>query len=216
MSLFSRMLGIGSPLTAAMLALCLAGAAAAADRDIVGALALVEDPQAAEQLQLTDEQQAQLVEVIDRRKAEAQDAQAQWQEMPEAEGRQAQAEFRAESERQGFEILGLGKTDRLCKLVAERDGVLALGQPWAQQWLTMTDEQKSQINEAIASAEKTFREGDLATVTKASLDLSRNLLAVLEPTQRQTWQNYTQPAGAAPQQVAGAPVPAQANAAAVP
>ncbi|MEX0938782.1 MAG: secretin N-terminal domain-containing protein [Pirellulales bacterium] len=212
MSLISRTLGMGSPLSAAMLALLWVGAAAAADRDLVGALALIEDPQVAEQLQLTDEQRAQLVEVMDRRESEAQEAQPQLQEMPEDERRQAQTQFRAESERQGMEILGLAQTDRLWKAIAQRDGVLALGQPWAQQWLTMTEEQKNQINEAIAAAEKTIREGDLAAVTKASLELSQNLLAVLNPTQRESWHSYTKPA--APQQVAGQNADAQPNGAA--
>ena len=80
----------------------------AADPTFVGILSLVDDNAVSRQLQLSDSQRDQLMQLIRQRESQALEMAISTRRLSAEERKERLAEFVAESERQGFELLSDG------------------------------------------------------------------------------------------------------------
>ncbi|MEX0713707.1 MAG: secretin N-terminal domain-containing protein [Pirellulales bacterium] len=103
------------------LGLCggLATSAHGAEPDFVGVLALAIDDEAAANLELSDEQRAKLLAVIDQREDEALELALEIKDLPPAERADRLAPFRRESERLGLAVLDEQQREKLRALGAK-------------------------------------------------------------------------------------------------
>ncbi|MEO0529867.1 MAG: secretin N-terminal domain-containing protein [Planctomycetota bacterium] len=110
-----------SRLAAFTAAVTLALPVSAAESEMVGLLAVAIEPAVAEQLQLSDEQRQQLIELVDQREMKGFSRAMKLAKKPREERVVAFADFRAESERLAMAMLTPEQADQLRTIAAGRD-----------------------------------------------------------------------------------------------
>src|SRR5690606_29027892 len=109
------------------------------DPSFVGVLAYAVDDAGARQLGLSDETRQALIELIEKREAEAVELVLQIQALPAAEQQEKLKPFREESERQGMALLTEAQRGLLKQLRLDRVGLAALAEPEIAGKLQLTD-----------------------------------------------------------------------------
>ena len=117
----------------------------------MGSLALLTDDGVVRQLELTAEQQDQISRLIERRESAALELAMAVKQLEPAEKQQRQAEFVAESEREGLPLLTEQQRELLSKLQLARDGLAALNRPELADRLGLSAEQRQQLSGADAT-----------------------------------------------------------------
>ena len=187
-------------------AFCLSGvapsSAAAAEREFVGVLALLQEKSVAEQLRLTDEQRRQLLALIERRESEVLETALSLRQATAAEREAKLAPFRQASEVEGLKLLDPAQRAALEQLRLRRAGAESLGEPAVATTLKLSAEQiqaRDQLlaERAAALAKATGQEREVLRVA-----FEQRLFALLAPDQKTAWETA---AGAAVVNVAEAP-----------
>ena len=164
---------------------------AAADAAFVGSLALLAEDGVARQLQLTPEQQDQLARLIERRESAALELALAVKQLEPAEKAPRQAEFVAESEREGLGLLNDEQRALLGKLQLSREGLVALARPELADQLGLTPEQRQQLEQLLPqrAAELDKAEGRKRDIVVAVFD--KRIDKILTDPQRQQWAALT-------------------------
>lgn len=162
--------------------------AAAAEPELVGALALAVEPDVAQSLELDTATLEKLRELIRQREREAQALIKEIQDLPPAEAVQRLEPFVTESERLGMELLTLAQREQLNQLKIARGGLVTLGDQEVAQILNLTPQQRDQVARLLQQ-----RGTDLSTGSETQRRLTgalyeRRLAAVLTEAQKANWQ----------------------------
>jgi len=162
--------------------------AVTAEREFVGSLALAVEDDVARLLELTEEQKAALLRLINAREDEALELALRVQELPPDEREQELAPFRRDSEQKGLELLSAEQGERLEQIRVQRAGLSTLSEPEIAERLELTDEQRAQVAELLRQrAEQLDVAGhDDAHVIQAETE--RALAGVLNDEQRAAWE----------------------------
>jgi len=124
--------GVAAGLLAILLGLTIALSAVpvrAAAPEFVGILAMVVEDEVARELQLTDEQKSQLLDLIDQREEAAVDLALELRDLGPAEQEARLKPFREESERLGLALLTSEQRRLLERIRIRRLGLAALAEP---------------------------------------------------------------------------------------
>ncbi|MFH1264727.1 MAG: secretin N-terminal domain-containing protein, partial [Planctomycetota bacterium] len=178
--------------------------AVTAEPEFVGSLALAVEDDVARLLELTAEQKAALLRLINAREDEALELALRVQELPPDEREQELAPFRRVSEQKGLELLSAEQRERLAQIRVQRAGLSTLSEPEIAGRLELTDEQRAQVAELLRQrAEQLAGTGrDDAHVIQAETE--RALAGVLNDEQRAAWELLS--AGPSPPE-GGSPAP---------
>ncbi len=127
-------------------------------QDYVGILPEMLKPEVAEELGLSDEQRAQVEELIKQRINAALELAQKLREAPDPQMQaDLRAEFNAESERLGFELLTAEQQDKLEKYRIGWLGMLALADPAVADQLNLADWQRELVAEWVARVRRVRR-----------------------------------------------------------
>ncbi len=167
--------------------------AKAADSDLFGVIAIVDDDAVAQKLGLTPEKKAELASLIDKRLNDPNlvELAAAAKNLPPEERAAKLKQFRDESEKMGFELLTEDQRKKLQQIQLERTGMVALGDPDVAKQLNLTDDQKTEVAGLLKERERL-----LATAPQKGTVLSYyqgRLANVLKPEQRTLWEQMAGP-----------------------
>ncbi len=176
---------------AAFLSLSLLASAAVADETFLGAIGLLDDPQVASQLELPEETATKLKELAAERESAAIELALSIKDLPAAEREAKLAEFRAESEKQGLALLTPEQQTKLKQAQVSKAGVQAFADPTVAEQLGLSDEQKSRVASLLSELKRATTQGSEAQRRFAQARLERDLVAVLSPEQKASWQKLT-------------------------
>ncbi len=162
--------------------------ASAADPTFVGVIALTTDPVIAKQLGLSEDVQARLRALIDRREDQALEIVQQNRDLPPSQQVARLVPFMEESERLGFQLLTLSQRERLQQLRVARTGMLALREDNLARSLGLTNEQRATVNELLEQRSRDLARGGEGEQRIIRALYERRLVGVLDDQQRGTWE----------------------------
>jgi len=162
--------------------------ASAADAEFVGVLAIAIEKDAAEQLQLTAEQRAALLKLVERRESEVLELALQLRNATIEEREAKLVPFRQASEAEGLKLLQEAQRTTLEQIRVRRAAAASLAEPALAAKLQLSPEQNLAI--AKLSAE---RSAQLGKVSGQEREILRNtfeqrLFAQLSPEQKAAWE----------------------------
>ncbi len=176
-------------LTFALLSgISLAPAGLAAEPEFVGILALAVEDDVAERIDLSQDTYQALVDLIDRREAEALNLALELRTLPPEERAKRLAPFVQESERLGLALLTNEQQLKLRQLRVARAGLATLGEAEVAQQLQLTEEQKTQIAALLQARAAALTQGGENEQRLARADFERRLAGALTEPQRAAWQ----------------------------
>jgi type II secretory pathway component GspD/PulD (secretin) len=160
----------------------------AADPSFVGVLALAVEDAGVQRLGLDDETKAKLLELIDRREAEAINLVLQVKDLPPAIRAERLAPFVQESERLGMALLTVEQREVLNQMRIAQAGLQSLADPAVGQTLQLNEQQQQKIRELLAERAQQMTQGgeDGRRMTRARFE--RELASVLSDEQRAAWE----------------------------
>jgi len=161
--------------------------AAAADASFVGVLAFASEKDVAERLGLSEEVQAKLNELIERREGEALEIVLANKDLPPTAQTARLVPFVAESERQGFALLTVAQREKLQQIRIARQGMSALAEPGLVQSLGLSEEQQATVKQLLSERANDLTKGgeNERRITRAIYE--RKFSAVLTDGQRSNW-----------------------------
>jgi len=115
------------------------------DVAFVGKLALIDDPEVAKELGLSDDVKKKLQDLIKNREQEALGIVQKVKGQPQSKQAEALAPFVAESEKLGMALLDDNQVAKLNKLKVAKDGMLGVLAPDIASKLQIADDQKKEI-----------------------------------------------------------------------
>ncbi|MCA9151399.1 MAG: hypothetical protein KDA92_18935, partial [Planctomycetales bacterium] len=161
----------------------------AADPAFVGSLALLSEPSVAQRVKLTPEQQQQIDALIQRRESAAVELAITTKGLEPAERDRRQAEFAAESEKEGFAILSQEQQGELRRFSLGREGLAAMLRPEVAQLLSLTDEQKAGMQKLFEQRAGEYEQADERKRKFAEAIFNQRMLKVLDDNQRTQWES---------------------------
>jgi hypothetical protein len=164
---------------------------AQADETFLGAISLVDDPQVASQLELSEDASAKLKALADARESAAIDLTLSIKDLPSEERQARLAEFRRESERLGFALLTEDQQTKLKQAQVSKAGVQALSDANVAEKLGLSGEQKSKIEGLLAELQKATSQGSEAQRRFARARIERQIADALSQEQRANWDKLT-------------------------
>lgn len=169
----------------------------AADPAFVGKLALVANPDIAKEIGLSDEVRSQLIALIDKRETEAIELLAEVKDLPEDQKQAKLAEFVAESEKQGLDLLTDEQKAALDKSGVAKAGMLGLADEKLASELKLTAEQKGQIAKQIEDYQSVLATGSDVQKQAAKGYAEKKIAGILTDEQKAAWEKLSGvPAGA--------------------
>ena len=184
--------------------------ASAADPAFVGKLALAVDPDVAKEIGLTDEVRSQLLALIDKRETDAVELLGEVKDLPEDQKKAKMAEFVAESEKQGLELLTDEQKAGLGKAGVAKGGMIGLTDEALAVELKLTADQKTQIAKQIADYQSVLATGTDVQKQVAKGYAEKKVAGLLTDEQKAAWEKLSGvPAGASSAPPAGAAQVAQ-------
>ena len=184
LGLFARTLG----LTTVAATLLVTAGLRAADRTFVGVLALAVEVDVAREVGLDEPTRQKLRGLVQDREDAAIQLALSIKNLPDAEKNQRLAEFAAESERQGFELLSAEQGQRLRQIRVARDGPSTLAEAAIADQLKLTDDQRSKIAQLLEQRSEALKRGGEEDRRITRLTYERQLMAVLNQEQRAGWE----------------------------
>jgi type II secretory pathway component GspD/PulD (secretin) len=177
--------------------------ATAAEPLFVGILALVEDPDVAKEIALSDVQKQKLDELIEARESDALELAMKLKGLSPGEQAEKLAPFRRESEDKGFRILTPEQRERLAQIRVRRLGLASLADPAVAAKIELTPQQQGQVAELLREREDRLAKvgRDQAHVVRS--DVERKLGSVLTPKQSAAWDALSTAAGGTAASTAG-------------
>ncbi|NMC22059.1 MAG: hypothetical protein GYA33_16755, partial [Thermogutta sp.] len=130
----------------------------AAEREVVGVLALALEPEVAQQIGLTPTQLAHISQIVVDREAEVLDLASDFRGLTPDERFAKLAPFRKESEEKGLAILSSQQRAKLEQLRFKRYGLSVLADPVIAERLRIPPEQQAAVREAVRVREEKLRE----------------------------------------------------------
>ncbi len=171
--------------------LVLAAFAPASGQDFVGRLSLAIEPQTAKDVGLNDAEVAKLKEFIDARLIEANEFVAQNKSLPKAEQDAKLAEFVAESEKQGLNLLTDDQKAKLNKIRIARGGMSGVLEADVAEAIKLTDEQKAGIGKLVAEYKKSSASLNDIQKRAAKSIYDKRIAALLSPEQTKSWEELS-------------------------
>ena len=159
----------------------------AADPTFVGILSLVDDNAVSRQLQLSDSQRDQLMQLIRQRESQALEMAISTRRLSAEERKERLAEFVAESERQGFELLSDRQVTKLKQSQLRRQGLSSLGDPALVEQLKLSEDQQQQVRQILQERDQELRGADRQRAVLLRAQFERRLAQVLNADQSRTW-----------------------------
>ena len=169
----------------------------AADPAFVGKLALAADPEVAQRLGLSEETQKALSELIDKRENEVVNLTLEIRNLPPAEREAKLAPFREASEREGLKLLSADQAAKLEQVRIERAGSAALIEPSVLEKLKLSASQKEQIDSLLKEQKDALAKVPPAAQTALKAEYDRKVAALLDDTQRASWDSLVGKSGTA-------------------
>jgi type II secretory pathway component GspD/PulD (secretin) len=160
----------------------------AAEAEFVGVLALALEKEAGEQLQLTAEQKAALLKLVDRRESEVLELALQLRNATAAEREAKLVPFRQASEAEGLKLLNETQRAALERLRIRRAAGAGLAEPALAAKLQLTPEQTLAI--AKITAERAAQLGKVSNAQEREVlrnTFEQRLFAQLTPEQKSAW-----------------------------
>src|SRR5262245_54486397 len=192
---YSESIPMRSPIllfAAAFVALsCLANQANAADAAFVGKLALIDDPDVARELGLSDEVKKKLVDLIKAREQEAVGVAGKLKGQPLAKQAEALAPFVAESEKQGMALLDDSQVAKLNKLRIAKEGMMGVLASDISQKLQLTPEQAKDIGDLLQQHKTQISSANEFQKRMARQMFERRIAGVLTDAQRGAWEQLS-------------------------
>ena len=142
----------------ALAAVICATAGRAAEREVVGVLALALEPEIAQQIGLTPTQLAQINQIVVDREAEVLDIAADFRGLTPDERFAKLAPFRKETEEKGLAILSPQQRAKLEQLRFKRYGLSLLADPVIAERLRIPPDQQAAFRQAVKAREEKLRE----------------------------------------------------------
>ena len=165
-----------------------AAPASAADAEFVGVLALMLEKDAAEQLQLTAEQRAALLKLVERRESEVLELALQLRNATAQEREAKLVPFRQASEAEGLKLLNETQRAALERLRVRRAAGAGLAEPALAAKLQLTPDQALAI--AKITAERSAQLGKVSNAQEREVlrnTFEQRLFAQLTPEQKAAW-----------------------------
>ncbi len=157
----------------------------AAAQDTIGVIAEAVKPEVAEKLKLTEEQRAQISQLLKRRESEMIGLGQQLRESPPDQRQKLRSDFRAETERQGYAILDANQRTLLEKLRVEKLGLTALAEPGIAKLLNLADWQKEIVAAEVLKANGAAR---TPNADRVRAEAERTIRGEISDTQFAAWQ----------------------------
>lgn len=171
--------------------LALAATVASADDTFLGVISLIDDPQVAAQLDLSPETAEKIKALAEERESEAIDFTLDIKDLPADERAERLAEFRAETESKGLALLTAEQQAKLKQIQVSRAGVQAFADPKVAEQLGLTPEQTEKVTALLADLQRSTSQGSEAQRQFARARLEREIVALLTPEQKATWEKLT-------------------------
>lgn len=130
----------------------------AAEREVVGVLALALEPEIAQQIGLTPTQLAQINQIVVDREAEVLDIAADFRGLTPDERFAKLAPFRKETEEKGLAALSPQQRAKLEQLRFKRYGLSLLGDPVIAERLRIPPDQQAAVRQAVKAREEKLRQ----------------------------------------------------------
>ncbi|MGQ9761083.1 MAG: secretin N-terminal domain-containing protein [Thermogutta sp.] len=124
----------------------------AADYDVVGVLAIAIEPEVSEQLGLTENQLAQLQDLIAEKEAEVLTLASELRNLPPQERKNRLAEFRYLAENAGLNLLSSQQRSKLEQMRLKRYGLGVLADPVVARRLQISPDQAAAIQQSLGQA----------------------------------------------------------------
>ncbi|MBW3596124.1 MAG: hypothetical protein KY475_02485 [Planctomycetes bacterium] len=181
--------GLGTVIAAVVVAFAAAhgSVSAAAEPEFVGILALAVEEDVARTLGLSEETRQALVDLIDRREAEALNLALEVRSLPPEERQARLAPVVEESERLGLALLNHQQRAMLERIRLARSGLSTLAEPEIAEKLNLSEEQQGQIETVLAERAEAMISGGEAERRLARADFERRLTGVLTESQLAAW-----------------------------
>ncbi|MGQ9604814.1 MAG: secretin N-terminal domain-containing protein [Thermogutta sp.] len=168
----------------ALAAVICATAGRAAEREVVGVLALALEPEIAQQIGLTPAQLAQINQIVVDREAEVLDIAADFRGLTPDERFAKLAPFRKETEEKGLAILSPQQRAKLEQLRFKRYGLSLLADPVIAERLRIPPDQQAAFRQAVKAREEKLRELGPNALAEEVKKLDEPITAMLEEPQR--------------------------------
>jgi type II secretory pathway component GspD/PulD (secretin) len=172
---------------------CWSVPAVGAEAEFVGVLALTIEEAVAEELELTEDQKAKLLKLIDSREGsqELNDLVLPPEDQDPADREQRLARFRSESEAMGLLLLSPQQRAQLQRIRFRESGLAALAEPKVAEDLVLSDEQQSRVAEILAERNERLRGAAQDRIHVIRAETERKLGEVLTRQQRAAWHVLT-------------------------
>jgi len=155
----------------------------AADYDVVGVLAIAVEPEASEQLGLTEKQLAQIQDVIAEKEAEILSSAGDLRVLTPDQRNARLAEFRLATEEAGLQILSAQQRAKLEQMRLKRFGLRVLADPVVARRLQISPEQAATIQQNLA------RGAPEGASANAGVGAGEEIIQVLNESQRQAFRS---------------------------
>ncbi|GAB6165941.1 hypothetical protein JCM19992_19410 [Thermostilla marina] len=183
----------------------------AAEREVVGVLAIAAEPDVAESLGLTDNQRTQLQELIDRYESDALDMASSLRDLSPDQRRAKLAALRREAEREGLALLSIQQRAKLEQMRLKREGLSALVDSSLADRLNLSDDQRARIRELLEKREQAVMSlEDEAEADRLRREYEVQIAATLTDQQRRGLQQIVLGTAIEPNPEEPAEVPQQA------
>lgn len=156
-----------------------------AAQDTIGVIAEAVKPEVADKLKLTEEQRAQIQQLLKRRESEMIGLGQEIRLAPPDQRQKLRSDFRAETERQGYAILDADQRSILERLRVEKLGLLALVEPGIATILNLADWQKEIVAQQVLKANAAARNPD---ADKVRAEAERSIRTEISDSQFAAWQ----------------------------
>jgi len=155
----------------------------AADYDVVGVLAIAVEPEASEQLGLTEKQLAQIQELIAEKEAEILTSATDLRNLAPDQRNARLAEFRLATEEAGLQVLSVQQRAKLEQMRLKRLGLRVLADPVVARRLQISPEQAATIQQSLA------RSAPAGTSPNTVEGAGEEVIQVLNESQRQAFRS---------------------------
>ncbi|MFP6658060.1 MAG: hypothetical protein VB853_07740, partial [Pirellulales bacterium] len=188
-------------LIASILVILIAGvfpaakSAAAAEADFVGKLALAVEDDVAKSLGISGEIKEKLLAIIERREEAAIDLVLEIKDLDPATREEKLAPFVSESESLGFKLLTDEQLVKLENFRIKRKGLWALGESAVADKLSLTDDQRKQVERLLEQFDVNLTEGRPEQMRIARLACEQGLSKLMLDEQRAAWEELTEVGG---------------------
>lgn len=168
-----------------------AAMAGAADPAFVGVLALTLEKDVAQQLELSEEVQQQILKIVDEREAEAVNLALEIKDLTLSEQAAKLAPFVADSEKRGLALLSDAQKEKLDQVRIKRGGVAALANEQLAAKVGLAPEQREKIAELAQKMSVEMGKLDERRRQTAKAVYERQMMNVLTETQRGAWEKLS-------------------------